>query len=163
MTWFELHLMRFRPQPLKIVFLGLTCAATGSYSMTFFKCGAEVVSSTSSTLTKHIEKSVREWRALWIFFEGKREGKKTALWIHRFFCCKSFSCFYCKVSWVGFPDSLEPCPPCPPKNDHTQAAAPGKLRWKWQNNQANVGGNDTVDGSEIRLTTCYLWNPMKNG
>jgi len=40
-------LSKFRPQPLKIVFLGLTCAATGSYSMTFFKCGAEVVSSTS--------------------------------------------------------------------------------------------------------------------
>ena len=31
---------------MKIIFLGLTCAATGSYSMTFFKCGAEVVSST---------------------------------------------------------------------------------------------------------------------
>eukprot|EP00913_Durusdinium_trenchii_P033012 g30904.t1 len=32
---------------LKIIFLGLTCAATGSYSMTFFKCGAEVVGRTS--------------------------------------------------------------------------------------------------------------------
>ena len=41
---------RFRPHPMKIIFLGLTCAATGSYSMTFFKCGAEVVSSTSSPL-----------------------------------------------------------------------------------------------------------------
>eukprot|EP00438_Fugacium_kawagutii_P017167 Skav229158 [mRNA] locus=scaffold1381:21349:37961:+ [translate_table: standard] len=38
---------RFRPHPLKIIFLGLTCAATGSYSMTFFKCGAEVVGETS--------------------------------------------------------------------------------------------------------------------
>eukprot|EP00435_Cladocopium_sp_Y103_P018144 s80_g4.t1 len=40
-------LSKFRPHPVKIIFLGLTCAATGSYSMTLFKCGAEVVSSTS--------------------------------------------------------------------------------------------------------------------
>ncbi|CAJ1461444.1 unnamed protein product [Effrenium voratum] len=37
----------FVATPLKPFFLGLTCAACGSYGMTFFKCGAEVISSTS--------------------------------------------------------------------------------------------------------------------